>query len=253
MSKIGLYWGTFDPPTLAHLNVMLTAIEQGDLDRLIVVVNDNSGPKHYHTPGVSRAQMIIKMLLEHANNQTIKKVPIEIMVQNDHFKIDEKLIGKLHPGSTVVPVVGQDSFVSSAKYCSKYHEVIVAPRDHNESELLKKTILEHNLNNIRVLTLDSKYLTMSSTQVRNEINHAHETSKQSSTPIEPRISNMVSQSTSRYIRDHYFFKDGYHAEHHSAAKIIQPHWRKFLASKEESSQTQPPVNQVQDAESLKFN
>lgn len=231
-SKVGLYWGTFDPPTLAHFNIMQNAITQGNLDKLVIVINDNTGPKHYHTPGKDRAAMIRKMLLNDA--ELLKKAPIEIIVQTDSYKVDSQLIATMNEGALVVPIVGQDSLVSSAKYCKHYEEVIVAPRGENETEQLTQTIEEHQLNNIRILNLGTEFLTVSSTQVRAIVG-------QTPNDEEPQINNLVTPSTSAYIRSHYFFKDNYHAEHHRAALTIQNAWRRFASSR--TTEQQPDASE----------
>jgi len=250
--KIGLYWGTFDPPTKAHFNIMLNAIKQGKLDKLIIVVNDLSGPKHYHTPGKDRAAMIRKMLWDNNHQQPIaimQDTPIEIIVQTDNYKVDDKLVAKMNEDAWVVPVVGQDSFVASAKYCTKYEEVIVAPRGENEDENLKKTIKEHNLTNIRILSLESELLTVSSTKVRGEVSRAHEAGKTEHGNKEPQIDHLVTPSTASYIRNHYFFKDNFHAEHHHAARVIQQAWRKHkkasdLTNKDSVSESTDPKPRI---------
>lgn len=229
-SKIGVYWGTFDPPTQAHFNIMQNAIIQGKLDKLIVVINDNTGPKHYYTPGYDRATMIRKMLWNSDTKSPIelmKKNHIEIIVQTDDYKVDTKLIEKMNKDAWVVPVVGQDSFVSSAKYCKAYEEVIVAPRGEDKEELVR-TMKEHDLHNIRVLELGSTFLTVSSTEVRSIVNKTPDS-------MDPKIADLVAPSTARYIRDNYFFKNKYHAEHHRAALLIQKTWHHHQSTVKEKS------------------
>jgi nicotinic acid mononucleotide adenylyltransferase len=40
----GVFWGCFDPPTLAHKAIALKALKDIPLKRLIIVIN-NHGPK----------------------------------------------------------------------------------------------------------------------------------------------------------------------------------------------------------------
>ncbi len=235
-SKIGLYWGTFDPPTVTHFNIMKNAITQGNLDKLVIVINDNTGPKHYHTPGKNRAAMIRKMFWDSDKQQPIalmKQTPIEIIVQTDNYKIDSQLIEKMNGNTCIVPIVGQDSFITSTKYCKNHEEVIVAPRGENEADQLTKAIAEHQLNNIRILELGNEFLTVSSTLVRSKVCNMPNDE-------EPQIASLVTPSTANYIRSHYFFKDGYHAEHHDAALTLQKAWRKFVRLK---TQEPPPENE----------
>jgi nicotinic acid mononucleotide adenylyltransferase len=231
--NIGVCWGTFDPPTLAHFNIMLSAISQGRLDKLIVVVNDNTGPKHYHTPGVERAAMIRKMLWDNHHQRPIEimqHTPIEIIVQNDAYKVDDKLVQELNPDAQIIPIVGQDSFITGAKYCKAYDKVIVAPRGENEESSLLSTIEEHDLTNIHLLDLSSRFLTVSSTAVRDEVKRVHDMDRRTHEAKQPQIKHLVSSSTASYINTHYFFKDDFHAQHHLAAKKIQRTWRKHKNS-----------------------
>ena len=59
--KIGLYSGTFDPPTKAHNAVIRCAIKNLNLERLYIFVNKN-GEKNYKCSSVERVEMLKRML-----------------------------------------------------------------------------------------------------------------------------------------------------------------------------------------------
>ncbi|KTD65706.1 nicotinate-nicotinamide nucleotide adenylyltransferase [Legionella spiritensis] len=225
--KIGLYWGTFDPPTRAHLNIMINAITQGALNKLVIVVNNNTGEKHYHTPGEDRAAMIRGML-----KGLRLDADVEIMIQTDKRLVNDKLIAALNDGAQVVPVVGQDSFEKAAGYCRHYKEVIVAPRGEREEKKLQQIMAIHQLTNITILAMEARYLTVSSTTVRQQIDRAHEAGKTGSDHREPEIAHLVTPGTASYIQTRFFYREGFYAEHHRAAKVIQRAWRQHGKAEE---------------------
>lgn len=71
-STFGVYWGTFDPPTRAHKEVIAQAFSTG-IDRLFVVIN-NHGHKKYCASVEDRVAML-KMILPPTS-------PITILVQD---------------------------------------------------------------------------------------------------------------------------------------------------------------------------
>lgn len=68
----GIYWGTFDPPTRAHQQVILQAFSTG-IDRLFVVVN-NHGHKKY-TASIEDRVAMLKLILP-------PKYPITVLIQD---------------------------------------------------------------------------------------------------------------------------------------------------------------------------
>ena len=61
--QAAIFPGSFDPPTLGHVNIIQRAL--GIFDRLYVVVADNPG-KHYSIPAETRCALIQRLTTPHA-------------------------------------------------------------------------------------------------------------------------------------------------------------------------------------------
>lgn len=209
LQNVGIFWGTFDPATLAHKEVIEQAIIHLNLNRLIVVINDNNATgKLYKIPGRDRAIILRSLFVK----SPIKQYVV-IVRQTDVFTFSHNKIQEIYNCSRIHSIVGQDSFEQYGAKCTSYGSVFVVPRG-NESKLIRKKITDLKLSNVQVLQIDEKFLHTSSTMVRKTIE------QKEVTPLLPSIH----PSTSLYIIKHGFLKTNYTAKHHSAAKLIQRQW-----------------------------
>lgn len=99
---IGIYTGTFDPPTNAHKAIMLLAIEKYHVDQLYIYVNI-SGTKDFKTSYLEREAMISGMLGK--NISKVKIIPV--LQENKELVIAAVDEG---PGIQTLQFSGQDSF-----------------------------------------------------------------------------------------------------------------------------------------------
>ena len=226
---IGIYWGTFDPPTLAHADIIAKSIAQFKLSKLIVVVNDNSTTgKTYKIPGKVRANMIRRMFY-----QSPLKGSIVVLCQTDKFSLTYAKVKEIY-SRKVYSIVGQDSFEYYGKKCAGYDQVIVVPRGNNHQKLQEK-IAEYQLTNISVLTTDPKFLHVSSTLVRESVGAASD-QKQNAfiTYTHPKVKE--------FIYRYGFLTGNYNtAQHHVAANTIQHAWKKFNLKKQSAAAIVNPL------------
>lgn len=207
--SIGIYWGTFDPPTLAHANIIETSIEQFNLSKIIVVINDDTKTgKTYKSPGKMRLAMLLSMISDS------QKDKISIVRQTDNFSVSYKDVKSIYADEYIFAIVGQDSFEKYGKYCADYDQVIVAPRDGTTAELQRK-IDSFNLKNAVILNTDKRFLNTSSTMVRDAVN-----AKQNDVVI-----THTAPSIQQYIQNHGLFSGNYTAGHYQSAVLIQRCWR----------------------------
>jgi cytidyltransferase-like protein len=217
---VGVYWGTFDPPTLAHGNIVKTAFKQLKLTKLIIVINNNSKTgKTYTIPIDERKKMFREMLCaEYKNEECIKH--FAVFSQTDNFDFSYSKIKELSIYQKIIAIVGQDSFDAYKKYISAYDMVAIMPRG-NQHDLLDAEIQKLGLTNIVILKTDKSFLGVSSTKVReavknNDIDY---------------LTNASAPRVKKSILTRGFFKPGYHggqytAVHHRSAEIIQRVWRR---------------------------
>jgi len=216
-SSIGIFWGTFDPPTLAHRNMMVAAIKQCNLAKLIVAINDNAKTKKtYKTPGNQRKKMLRSMLEAEYKNKMV------VLCQTDFFDLSYAAVKKFFPESKLIALVGQDSFEAYKNYIKPYDQVLVVPRGDTHAQLAKDIALL-GLTNVTILQIDKKYLNMSSTAVRAAV-------KNDSGIY---LLESLAAPVKKQILAHGFFKmdlkgNEYVDKHYAAATKIQHMWRKKL-------------------------
>ncbi|MBN2711585.1 MAG: nicotinate (nicotinamide) nucleotide adenylyltransferase [Planctomycetes bacterium] len=85
--RVGILGGTFDPPHLGHLNMALSALESGRVERVIMI--PTRIPPHKERPGISpandRLEMARLLVEEHAN---ISVSDMEIKREGRSYSID---------------------------------------------------------------------------------------------------------------------------------------------------------------------
>jgi|SRR5688572_4314434 len=214
---VGIYWGTFDPPTLAHRTVIENSVSQLKLSELIVVVNDNKKTgKTYQSPASHRMKMLRCVLPAAIQNQ------VRIKRQTDSNELSYKRYKESSPDKTVYCIAGQDSlekFLMSKDGAFKakdYDHIVVVPRG-DTAALFEKKIAEMKIPNVSLLKIDSQYLSISSTDARK----AAQEGKQDI------LANHLDQRVAHYTQTYGFFKSGYTAKHHRAAHIIQCAYRNY--------------------------
>ena len=105
--KIGIYSGTFDPPTLAHNNIIRSAIKHLNLDKLYIFVNKN-GEKNYKCSARQRVEMLECML----NDIQDKVIIID---QCSDKKYQDYLMLKKCIHQPVINITGYDSYCRRLK------------------------------------------------------------------------------------------------------------------------------------------
>ncbi len=217
-SLVGIYWGTFDPPTLAHGNIVNTAFTQLKLSKLLVVINNNSKTgKNYVIPANKRKAMFRQMLASEKYKDSVS-----VFAQTNFFDFSYEKMKELLPNKKIVAIVGQDSFEAYKKYLGAYEKVAVMPRG-DQHALLQAEIKKLGLTNTDILKVDSQLLDISSTKIREAVK------KQDMNYLASAAAPCVKKS----IETHGFFKEGYlkrsyTAIHHTSAEVIQRAWRKRM-------------------------
>ena len=99
VSRIGVYSGSFDPPTKAHNRIISKIIEGQEFDELIIYVNRYGNKSHQVSPE-ERKRMLEIMLKDEAITVTIQSNPDK--------RIDyRKMRG---PGQKLSLIIGEDSY-----------------------------------------------------------------------------------------------------------------------------------------------
>jgi nicotinic acid mononucleotide adenylyltransferase len=126
-AKLGVYSGSFDPPTKAHFAIMKSAFKQHGVEKLLVMVNEDGG-KDFNASIDERIGMIREMTKEYAGQVEI--LPVTNANKNvlPHAKVKEGNFDKLYR------IIGQDSFETLPPEVMNDpgNDWMVVPRDRNQ-------------------------------------------------------------------------------------------------------------------------
>ncbi len=154
----GIYWGAFDPPTEAHKAIIATALNEIDLAKLIIVVNNHSY-KNYAFTLQSRLRLLEKYI------QALKNKNVEILWQDDINPINIDELINITKGP-LCAIAGYDAYKKWVDYTSVekrnlYSATAVIPRADDLPILYDE--------NAFILLIDPKLKYESSSKVRNEL------------------------------------------------------------------------------------
>lgn len=188
--RIGLYGGTFDPIHLGHLIVIENAINEMNLDRVIILPSSN--PPHKKHKDKTKADIRVEMVAE-----AIKDNPKIIL---STFESTDNVVRYTHdtleyftsklPNHEIFYIMGEDSFVTIDTWRNYEkildYNIIVFARSgiDNNSNLIKKVdkirkdnpnihlidILNINISSTLIRTLSKEYKSIKYL-VKDEVNY----------------------------------------------------------------------------------
>jgi len=156
--KLGMFGGSFNPPTNAHLKLALQTLKEFNLDKLIFVpVGDK-----YQKPGLISEEHRLNMLREMCKPYT------ELVVSDIELKLNKKLstidifhiLTKTYEKDELYFIMGADNIEKVTNEILNNFKIIILQRDN-------KNIIEHK--NIYIIK-NQEIMDCSSTKVRENIN-----------------------------------------------------------------------------------
>ncbi len=205
-SGIAIYWGTFDPVTIAHFEIIKSVL-QSNFKKVIVAINDNpSTEKIYKSPGESRSDMLKIMALSLPRKDHER---LEIAIQKNK-EMEYTNIKKAYPDEKVTAIVGQDSFEKFGAHCKWCDAVQVVPRGE-KYDALEQQIAHFGLKNTFILPMDKRFLTTSSTAVRTAVNTNNISVLSSS--LHPKVVS--------YINKQGFFRGDFTSTDHQKLRVFK--------------------------------
>lgn len=173
-----IYWGYFDPPTLAHADIIFQCLNELQVDKIIVVINSPKNSIKSHPTDINKRFQMMELLLEEYKDRVL------LIVQDDEDRADYSTVKKQIDGS-LYAVVGQDSYDNWARFegdLSAYDSIVVVPREVAEPASVTAstprpppqtppTTTDHAPTtflppNVKVLRIRDELFTVSSTKVR---------------------------------------------------------------------------------------
>lgn len=173
MRKIGFFGGSFNPPTIAHMELALDAIKHKNLDEVVFVPVGDYYEKRDLINESHRYNMLNEMI---KGIDSLKVSDIELNRSEKLYAIDIfKIITEQYSNDEIYFIMGADNFKSILEWKSgtsliqNYKYIIITRKDSNIRNVIEtEPLLKENKDNFYILN-NEKYLNMSSTEVRDLI------------------------------------------------------------------------------------
>lgn len=167
--RIGVLGGSFNPPTIAHLEVSKKCIEEGFCDKVIWIPVNDSYRKSTNIPARNRLDMV-KLALKDEKNIGYSKHELyydRIVRTFESLNILQSYL----PNDELLFIAGADKlgfrWMQKEEFISKYGYILVNRGDINCEDVIEKSdVLRKYKSKIKILNYSSD---VSSTQVRDEI------------------------------------------------------------------------------------
>lgn len=175
---VAAFWGTFDPPTAAHLGIINAALscpQLAQIEELYVIINDNGdGGKKYMFPAKQRQKALSEMINE-AMMKDLKgtlpqqtkqpRVTVKIQTQDDSWDYSrlKKEVNKNEAHKRLCVIAGYDSYkkwinFSTQQQREQYDAIAIVPRGSEKATIFDK--------NAFILSIAEDLRHVSSTQIR---------------------------------------------------------------------------------------
>ncbi|WP_165734345.1 nicotinate (nicotinamide) nucleotide adenylyltransferase [Polaribacter sp. 20A6] len=174
MSKIGLYFGTFNPMHIGHLIIANHMVENSDLDEIWMVVTPHNPFKKKSSllDNHERFEMIYRAT---ANYPKIKPSDIEFNLPQPNYTIHTLAhVSDMYPNKEFCLIMGEDNLKSLHKWKNyetilEHHHIYVYPRiaDGEMDDQFK--------NHAKIHKVEAPIVQISSTMIRKAIKNKKNT------------------------------------------------------------------------------
>jgi len=167
--NIGLYFGTFDPIHLGHINIANFLIDNALVEKVWFVVTPENPEKSSNslTNFMHRYEMV---KIQVKDNNNLLASDIELNLKKPNYTIDSlRYISKTYPDNSFSLIIGEDNFVNFKKWkgykeIMNYYKIYVYPRK-TRLKTDMKLVMSNNVEMIKAPLID-----LTSTNIRNNIN-----------------------------------------------------------------------------------
>ena len=168
--NIGLYFGTFDPIHLGHINIANFLIDNALVEKVWFVVTPENPEKSSNslTNFMHRYEMV---KIQVKDNNNLLASDIELNLKRPNYTIDSlRYISKTYPDNSFSLIIGEDNFVNFKKWreykeIMSYYKIYVYPRK-TRLKTDMKLIMSNNIEMIEAPLID-----LTSTNIRSNINY----------------------------------------------------------------------------------
>ncbi|QXP63938.1 nicotinate (nicotinamide) nucleotide adenylyltransferase [Polaribacter sp. HaHaR_3_91] len=174
MSKIGLYFGTFNPMHIGHLIIANHMVENSDLDEIWMVVTPHNPFKKKSSllDNHERFEMIYRAT---ANYQKIKPSDIEFHLPQPNYTVHTLVhVSDMYPNKEFCLIMGEDNLKSLHKWKNyetilEHHHIYVYPR------IADGTMDDQFKNHAKIHKVEAPIVQISSTMIRKAIKNKKNT------------------------------------------------------------------------------
>ena len=179
MKKVGILGGTFDPIHLGHIELARCALNQYELDTVLVM----TGGMPPHKRGVITDAALRHEMVKLALSGEEEIVPYDYEVSKTEYSYTAKTLTelkKLHPEWEIYFIIGEDSLQDLTKWYEPQTVtdnciLLVYPRD-NDSDLNNLIAERKKQFGADIRPINAKILEISSTEIRRHIKNGESVS-----------------------------------------------------------------------------
>jgi nicotinate-nucleotide adenylyltransferase len=197
MTKVGLYFGSFNPVHIGHIAIAGYMTEFAGLDQVWLVISPHNPLKKKATL-LADNQRLYMVQLAIGDNPKIKASDIEFKLPVPSYTIDTlAYLTEKYPNIEFSLVMGEDNLFSLHKWKNglelvKKHPIFVYPRPESEKPI--SNVLDEILSSAEIHYVNAPLMDISGTLIRNGIKEGKD------------MSYFVPQQVWKYVREMHFYE-----------------------------------------------
>lgn len=182
--NIAVYSGSFNPLHIGHLAIMKHLIEKAGFDMVYLIVSPKNPLKDSISSdsAADRYNAAVEAVNRHFGTSVVKVDDIELTMPEPHYTIRTlNALLEREPGNEFTLVIGADNLACIRKW-KEYQRILtdfgvaVFPREGHDLKSIREGLMSEN-SNYEIRLLDAPLVTISSTEIRDAIQHGKEISQ----------------------------------------------------------------------------
>ena len=182
--NIAVYSGSFNPLHIGHLAIMKHLIEKAGFDMVYLIVSPKNPLKDSISSdsAADRYNAAVEAVNRHFGTSVVKVDDIELTMPEPHYTIRTlKALKEREPGNEFTLVIGADNLACIRKW-KEYQNILtdfgvaVFPREGHDLKSIREGLMSEN-SNYEIRLLDAPLVTISSTEIREAIQHGKDISQ----------------------------------------------------------------------------
>lgn len=182
--NIAVYSGSFNPLHIGHLAIMKHLIEKAGFDMVYLIVSPKNPLKDSISSdsAADRYNAAVEAVNRHFGTSVVKVDDIELTMPEPHYTIRTlNALLEREPGNEFTLVIGADNLACIRKW-KEYQRIMtdfgvaVFPREGNDLKSIREGLMSEN-SDYEIRLLDAPLVTISSTEIREAIQHGKDISQ----------------------------------------------------------------------------